>query len=165
MKPVLLVVDIQKQFFGVDPVMTQSLNNAIRYINAAIGLFRKKELPVIAIQHVAEAGGLVPGAEGFELPDELNVLPSDEHIHKHYGNAFNKTSLEAKLRELDVDTLIITGFCAEHCVLSTYRGAEDVDLTPIVLRGALASDNLEHIKFVENINEVISLGALRQVLG
>jgi nicotinamidase-related amidase len=51
----------------------------------------------------------------------LNILDSDVHIHKTYGNAFNKTSLEDELRKLGVDTVIITGFCAEYCVLSTYR--------------------------------------------
>ena len=87
------------------------------------------------------------------------------HIHKTYGNAFNKTPLQNKLQELGVDTVIITGYCAEYCVLSTCRGAKDLDLTPIILRGALASDIPENIKFVESINDVISYGALKTVLG
>jgi len=107
---------------------------------------------------------LVPGEEGFELPEELDILPSDLHIHKTYGNSFNKTSLGDKLRDLGVDTVIITGFCAEDCVLSTCRGAEDIDLTPIILRGALASGNLKNIKFVESINDIISYGVLKKML-
>ena len=165
MKPALLVIDIQNEFLKINPTMTQSIEDAIRYINAAIALFREKELPVICVQHMNEAGKLVPGAEGFELPEELGVLPSDLHIHKTYGNSFNKTSLEDELRNLDVDTVIITGFCAEYCVLSTYRGAQNVDLTPIMLRGALASDNVENIKFVESISDIISMGVLKKVLG
>jgi len=58
----------------------------------------------------------------------------------------------------------VTGFCAEYCVLSTYRGAKDLDLTPIILRDSLASDNAEHIRFVEEISETISLGALKTLL-
>jgi hypothetical protein len=50
-------------------------------------------------------------------------------------------------------------------VLSTYRGAWDVDLTPIMLRGALASTHPENIPFVERISDVISFGALKRVLG
>ena len=73
------------------------------------------------------------------LPDQLHILDSDVHIHKTYGNAFNKTPLTDELRQFGVDTVIITGFCAEYCVLSTCRGAEDQDLTPILLRGSLAS--------------------------
>jgi nicotinamidase-related amidase len=165
MKPALLVIDVQKEFFKSDPQTVQSLRDAIEYINAAIALFRAKNLPVICIQHVDEKEDLVPGKAGFELPEGLNILPSDTCIHKTYSNAFNKTSLQSKLHELQVDTVIITGFCAEYCVLSTYQGATDLDLTPILLRNSLASGSLENIKVVESICEIISYGALEKVLG
>ncbi len=164
MQPALLVIDVQKEFFKHSPITAQSLNEAIEYINAGIALFRQKGLPVICIQHQDEAENLVPGTEGFDLPAALNILPTDAHIHKTYGNSFNKTPLADKLQELGVDTVIITGFCAEYCVLSTCRGAEDVDITPIILRGSLASLNPKHIKFVESISDVISYGALKKIL-
>jgi nicotinamidase-related amidase len=164
MKPVLLVIDVQKEFFKLSPTTAQSLRDAIEYINAAIALFREKRLPIISIQHLDEEDQLVPGREGFDLPDELNVLPSDLHIHKTYGNSFNQTPLAGELRDLGVDTVIVTGFCAEYCVLSTYRGAKDLDLTPIILRGSLASGVPENIKFVESISDVISYGALKKML-
>ena len=164
MKPALLVIDVQKEFFKFSPTTARSLNDAMEYINAAIALFREKHLPVICIQHEDEAENLVPGQEGFELPEGLDIVPSDLHIHKTYGNAFVKTSLEDELRDLDVDTLIITGFSAEYCILSTYRGAEDLDLTPLILRGSLASGIAENIKFVESISNIISYGALKKVL-
>jgi len=164
MKPALLVIDVQKQFFKFGQTTAQSLDDAIEYINAAIELFREKELPIICIQHVDEGNGLVPGKEDFELPESLNVVPSDLHIHKTYGNSFNKTPLQQKLRELDIDTVIVTGFCAEYCVLSTYRGAQDLDFTPIILRGSLASSVPENIKFVESISDIISYGSLKKIL-
>jgi len=164
MKPALLVVDVQKKFFGIKPTMTQSLDDAIVLINAAIKAFREKGLPVICVQHMNEKEGLAPGEEEFDSPEKLDILPSDVHIHKTYGNSFNKTSLEEELRGLGVDTVIVTGFCAEYCVLSTYRGALDRDLTPIILRGSLASDKLKNIKFVESISDVISIGALKKML-
>ena len=164
MKPALLVIDVQKAFFRFSPITTQSLNDAMEYINAVIAVFREKQLPVICIQHMDEEEQLVPGAEGFELPEGLDILPSDSHIHKTYGNAFNKTLLAEELRGLGVDTVIITGFCAENCALSTYRGAQDLDLTPIIVRGSLASGNLKNIKFVESISDIISYGALKKIL-
>ena len=165
MKPALLVVDVQRKFYQSSPATAQSLNDAIEYINAAIALFRDKDLPIISVQHVDEAQHLVPGEEGFELPVGLDIRPSDLHIHKTYGNSFNKTALEHELRQLGVDTVIVTGFCAEYCVLSTYRGAQDLDLTPLILRGALASGVVENIKFVESVSDIISYGALKVVLG
>lgn len=165
MKLALLVIDVQKEFFTISPATAQSLKDAIEYINAAIALFREKGLPVICIQHKDKDEKLVPGEEGFDLPETLDILPSDLHIHKTYGNAFNQTSLEDELRELGVDTVIVTGFCAEYCVLSTARGAEDLDLTPIVLRGSLASGVPENIKFVESISNLVSYGVLKKVVG
>jgi len=164
MKPALLVIDVQKEFLKINDTTTKSLNEAIEYINVAIDLFRKKDLPVICIQHMVADEKLIPGEEGFDIPEKLEILSSDIHIHKTYSNSFNKTPLMEKLNVLGVDTVIITGFCAEYCTLSTYRGAIDLDLTPIILRGTLASVEPEHIKFVENISELITLGALTKLL-
>jgi len=164
MKPVLFVIDVQKEFFDISPTTTESLNDAIEYINAAIALFRKHGLPIICIQDMDEEDGRVPGNKSFDVPDHLNILPSDVHIHKAYGNAFNKTTLANELQSLGADTIIITGFSAAYCVLSTYRGAEDNDLTPIILRNAIASEVPEHIKFVETLSDIISYGALKKLL-
>ena len=165
MKPALLVIDVQNQFFHEDAVTTQSLERALEYINAAITLFRKKNLPVICIQHIDEDDHLMPGNEGFDLPETLQILSEDLHIHKTYGNAFNKTPLAEHLHGLGVDTIILTGFCAEYCVLSTYRGAQDQDFAPILLRNSLASVAPENIPFVERTNDLISYGALKKILG
>jgi nicotinamidase-related amidase len=156
---------VQKEFFKSDAQTAQSLNGAIEYINAAIALFRAKNLPIFCVQHIDEEDKLIPGVKGFDLPEGLQILPTDGSIHKTYSNAFNKTELQSKLNELDVDTVIISGFSAEFCVLSTYRGAKDLDLTPILLRGALASGNPKNIKFVESISDIISYGALKKILG
>lgn len=77
MNPALLVIDVQKAFFDLDPVTTQSLNDAIDYINATIELFREKQLPVICVQHIDEGDNLVPGQEGFDTPASMHVLPAD----------------------------------------------------------------------------------------
>jgi nicotinamidase-related amidase len=165
MRTALLVIDVQKQFFKSSPSTAQSLCAAIEYFNAAIAVFRERNLPVISVQHIDEEDNLVPGQEGFELPEKMDILPSDPHVHKAYSNSFNKTQLKETLDKFGIDTVVITGYCAEYCVLSTYRGAQDVDLTPIILRGALASGVPENIRFVESISNVISYGILKKVLG
>lgn len=164
MKPALLIIDMQKEFFSISPACSDSLNSAIEYMNAAIDLFRKKGYPVFVIQHKSEEQGLMPGKSGFDVIEGVKLEPQDIRIVKTYGNSFTKTELGEKLRELKVDTVVITGFCAEFCVLSTYRGAQDFDLKPIMLRSSLASSNSEHIKFVEEISETISYGALKALL-
>jgi nicotinamidase-related amidase len=164
MKPALIVIDIQKDFFHISDITTQSLHAAIEVINAAIALFREKGFPVISIQHIEEADGLKPGSPGFDLPDELEIAADDLHIHKYYGNAFNKTGLADHLHTLQADPLILAGFCAEFCVLSTYRGALDQDFKPIMLQGGLASETPENIHFVEQISDGVTYGALKNLL-
>ncbi len=164
MKPALLVIDLQKQFFSLNQTCSDSLKSAIEYVNEAILLFRKKDFPIVAIQHKNEAEGLKLGNADFEVHESVKLEEQDLRIIKTYGNAFTKTCLAEKLRESGVDTVILTGFCAEQCVLSTYVGAEDNDFTPIILRSAIASDNPEHIRFVEAISNIVSIGALRKML-
>lgn len=163
MKAALLVVDVQKEFFK-DPATARSLNDAIEYINSAIALFRSKGLPVICVQHSDDVSNMVPGTDYFGLPDSLNVMASDIHIVKTYGNSFNKTPLAATLKKLGIDSVVISGYCAEYCVLSTYRGALDLDLKPMLLRNGLASGKPENIKFVENVNDIVSYGALKALI-
>jgi nicotinamidase-related amidase len=164
LKPALFIIDVQNRFFKISQASADSLNNAIEYINVAIGLFRKKNLPIFVIHHKSEEENLAPGTPDFEVSERLKLEAQDPRIIKTYGNSFAKTGLAEKLKELGVDTVIVTGFCAEYCVLSTYRGAEDLDFKPIILRGAIASDNAEHIRFVEEITETISYGALKTLL-
>ena len=66
MKPALLVIDIQNAFLDISSVMTQSINEAIRYTNAAIDLFREKELPIIAVQQTQRTA--TGSTQGFEPP-------------------------------------------------------------------------------------------------
>ncbi|PKN99182.1 MAG: isochorismatase [Chloroflexi bacterium HGW-Chloroflexi-4] len=162
MKPALLVIDIQNQFFKEDPDTAKSLESAVNYfILPTITLFHEKKLPVVFVQHMEKDEGIVPGVEGFEMPDSFDVQPDDLRITKTYNNAFIKTDLHAQLQALGVDTLIVTGYCAEWCILSTLRGAWDLDYKAIVLLGAIASGSKEGISFVENYHASISLGALQ----
>lgn len=164
MRQALLVIDMQKNFFNRNHVYRDSLDSAVECINAAIRLFRSKGLPIVVIQHKCEEQNLVPDKTGFDVHESVKIEPRDIHIVKTYGNSFTKTDLAEKLRASKVDTVVLTGFCAENCVLSTYRGAQDLDFTPILLRGSLASPNAEHIRFVEEITEIISYGALNALL-
>ncbi len=164
MKPALLVIDVQKEFFTENSATAAALQVAADYINFAIGLFREKKLPVICIQHMNPEDHLVPGQPGFDLPEILNILPTDPHIHKTYSNAFNKTSLAEMLQKEGVDTVVITGFAAEGCVTATCRGAKDLDLTAIILRGSIVGGKPEFVPFVEATHEIISYRALAKAL-
>ena len=162
MKPALLVIDVQKAYFN--KTSTEPLEDAIEYINAAIDIFRAKELPVVAILHMDKQNGHIPGSEGFDFPDSVKTKPEDLHIHKEYSNAFAHTPLAEELNKMGVDTIVITGYLAEGCVLATYKGAPEHGFVPIILRNSIASPNGENARFVENISNLISYGALAKFL-
>ena len=161
MKMALLVIDLQKAYY---PEAAASMDSACRYINGILPLFRAKGLPVVWIQHVDEGDGAVEGKPGFDLIDALKPLAGEIRVSKRYNNSFNKTSLASILAEAGVETVVVAGYCAEHCVLSTYRGAKDLDLTPVLLRGAIASGDAENLAFVEKVNDLVSYSFLAKVL-
>ena len=157
-----MIIDMQKEFY-VGKTVSQ-MDSATEYINAVIPLFEEKGLPIIWVQDVDEGDGVVPGTDGFEFIESLKPRADSIRIHKKYGNSFNKTDCDKILKEQGIDTVVITGFCAEYCVLSTYRGAKDLDYFPVILKNGIASTEESHKEFVENISETITYGMLKKML-
>jgi nicotinamidase-related amidase len=162
MKLALMVIDMQKEFYRGEIV--SQMDRAAEYINHVIPMFEKKGLPIIWVQDVDEGDGVVPGTDGFEFIDALQPKPDAIRIHKTYGNSFNKTDVDEILKKHGVDTVIMTGFCAEFCVLSTYRGAKDLDYFPVILKNGIASGEESRKHFVEDISETITVGVLTKLL-
>jgi len=162
MKFALLIIDLQKAYYRGEAV--ESMELACEYINEMIPRFRKAGCPVIWIQDEDRESGVVPGTEGYDLIDVLKPGKKDYRVNKTYSNSFNKTDLVEILRKEGVDTPVLSGYAAEFCVLSTYRGAKDLDLTPVLLKGGIASGRKDAVSFVSSISETISYGILSKVL-
>ena len=163
MKLGLLVIDLQKAYYRGEAAA--SMDAACEYINEVLPRFREAGAPVVWVQHRDDGQGVVPGAPGFEFVDKLQPLPGEHRIVKTYGNSFNKTDCAEWLRKAGVDTVVVTGYCAENCVLSTCRGAEDLDFLPVILRNGIASRNARNKAFVESITEIVSYEFLERILG
>ena len=162
MKLALLVVDMQKEYFkGAN---LDSMSSASEHINEVLGYFRQAGEKVVWIQDQDDEDGVVPGTTGFEIIDSLTPLDDELLIVKKYGNAFNKTKLDEVLKKAGVDSLIVSGYCAEYCVLSTYRGALDCDYTPFLLKNGVASGSLDKLKLVESISDTVTYNFLKKVL-
>jgi nicotinamidase-related amidase len=157
-----MVIDMQKEFHVGETA--KQMDSAAGYINAVIPMFEKAGLPIIWVQDVNEEDGVVPGKDGFEFIDSLQPKPNAIRIHKTYGNSFNKTDVDKILKEHGVDTVVMTGFCAEFCVLSTYRGAKDLDYFPVILKDGIASINESRKQFVEEISETMTYGVLAKLI-
>lgn len=161
MKPALLLIDLQKAWY--QSTTWESMDRATSLLLGLKNDFDRMKWPVYFIQHENSQQGIVAGTEGFEW---ISPIQPDPHLcfTKRYGNAFNQTNLYEQVQKDGVDTLIIGGYRAENCILSTYRGALDLDLVPILLRGAIAGPIQERIDFVEAMSECVSPLALRKLL-
>ena len=163
-KPALLVIDVQTAFLMTRSAV-KSLERATWYINAAIALFREKNLPVDLHASISNPneGFTQRVSEGFQVHKDIDIVLTSPH-HQDLWQRLQQDRPGQPAADLGVDTLVITGYMAEGCVLSTYRGALDVDLTPIILRGSIVSHTPEHEKFVETIGNLVTIGALRKFL-
>jgi len=163
-KPGLFVLDVQNRFFEMGETTRKSLEAAVPYIQGALQLFRNRGLPVFWVQHEIRENESEEETRGFALPNFFQTLPEDVRIVKKTGSMFLETPLAQILHQREVDTLIITGFSAEHCVLASIMAATDLGFFPVILRGALASGSPENIPFVERIQNIVSFDVLARFL-
>lgn len=162
MKPALMIIDMQKEYFSGES--KESMINASEYINEVLDYFRDKKLPVIWVQDIDKDCEVIPGADGFEVIDLLKRKDEEISIYKEYGNTFNKTECGTILKNNDVDVIFMAGYCAENCVLSTYRGSLDLDFTPFLIKNAIASGDQENLIFVEKICDTVPYNMISKIL-
>lgn len=156
-----LIIDMQKAFVD-NPKSCGSIQDALEYINETSKLFREAKMPVILIQD--EEAGEGPESEGYALMDQLLVEESDYRISKFHSNAFWDTGLEALLKKLEVEFLVISGFAAEYCVLFTYNGAVERNYNVSILQHGIGGFDPMQIKETHHIRPSISYEAVQYIL-
>jgi nicotinamidase-related amidase len=82
---------------------------------------------------------LRPGQPGNEIKEIVRPLPSEPVTEKLATSASIGYDLESQLRAAKIDTLIIVGIAAEHCVSTTTRMAANLGFTTFVVSDATAS--------------------------
>jgi len=65
----------------------------------------------------------VAGTKGAQVIDELKPCETDYVIHKRRYSAFFATDLDVLLRELGIDTLVLTGLVTNVCIQHTAADA------------------------------------------
>jgi nicotinamidase-related amidase len=124
-KAALIVIDIQNDYFPGGKFPLWNVEAALANIEWAIAEAQARNIPVILVQHVADAAkGPAPffnaGSEGVELHPRIRAAaPNAPIVTKSHADAFFQTSLEATLRELGVDELLVCGMMTQNCVTHT----------------------------------------------
>jgi nicotinamidase-related amidase len=124
-KAALIVIDIQNDYFPGGKFPLWNAEGALANIEQALAEAQARKIPVILVQHVADAAkGPAPffnaGSEGVELHPHIKAAAPDAPVvTKSHADAFFETSLEATLRELGVDELLVCGMMTQNCVTHT----------------------------------------------
>ena len=145
MKTALLLIDIQNDYFPGGKMALQGTKEASDNAAALLSMFRRQQLAVIHIQHVAAHAGatfFLPDTEGVAI--HASVAPQDNEtiIRKHYPNSFRQTGLLEHLKQHQIGQLVIAGMMTHMCIDSTTRAACDLELTLQLAHDACATKAL-----------------------
>jgi nicotinamidase-related amidase len=138
----LVMVDCQNTYrHGI--MQLSQVEPAINEAQKLLQLARDLNIPIIHIQHDAGVGTPYDlTAEIGQISDEVAPKKGEIVITKNYPNAFIATTLQAQLKALNIENLVIAGFMTHMCVNSTARGAFNLGFKPTVVASACATRSL-----------------------
>ena len=138
----LIMVDCQNTYrHGV--VQLTNIEPAILEAKKLLEMARDLNVPIIHIQHDAGVGSPYDvSAEIGAISAEVAPKNGEDVIIKNYPNAFIATDLEAKLKALGIENVVLAGFMTHVCINSTARGAFNLGFKPTVVASACATRSL-----------------------
>ena len=138
----LIMVDCQNTYrHGV--MQLTNVEPAIIEAQKLLQMARDLKVPIIHIQHDAGVGSPYDiTAEIGAISDEVAPKNGEAVVVKNYPNAFWHTNLEAQLKSLGIENVVIAGFMTHVCINSTARGAFNLGFKPTVIASACATRSL-----------------------
>lgn len=158
--PTLLIIDMQEDFLR-HPELTLRRGPLVRAITELVEAFRARSQAVVWIKQEFEAdlsdaylemkrrniAVVLKGSPGAELLPELGVRSDEQVVVKKRYSAFFGTDLEAQLG--GDAPLVVAGVNTHACVRMTVIDAYQRDLSVIVARDGVASNDPEHGRMTE----------------
>ncbi|MBN9605812.1 MAG: cysteine hydrolase [Actinomycetales bacterium] len=146
MAPLLLVIDIQNDYFdgGAHPLVGSAA--AGEAAGRAIARFRAAGAEVIHVRHSwdePDAPYLRTGTPGAEIHASVRPAEGETVIVKEHPNAFLETDLGAQLAARGTRELVVAGMMTSMCVDATVRAALDLGFEVTLLADACAAPDLE----------------------
>jgi nicotinamidase-related amidase len=138
-KTALIIIDVQG---GLDDPSLGKRNNPQAESNMArlLAEWRARRRPIFHVQHMSTHPNspLRPDQPGNAIKRIVAPQGGEPIIQKRVNNAFVGTDLEARLREENIQSVVIVGLTTEHCVSTTARMAGDLGFTTFVVADATA---------------------------
>jgi nicotinamidase-related amidase len=132
----LLVVDVQNDVVA----KAHRRDEVIANIRALVERARAELVPVIWVQHASDE--LPENSEGWRYVPELMREQSEPLVHKHYGDSFEDTTLEAELAQRGVGRLVVTGAQTDACIRATLHGAFTRGYDTVLVSDAHTTEDL-----------------------
>jgi nicotinamidase-related amidase len=113
----LLVVDVQN---GV-VAEAHDRDAVVANIGSLVDKARQEQVPIVWVQHSDEQ--LARESDEWRIVPELTPGNAELLVEKHYGDAFEDTTLETVLSGISVGRLVVVGAQTDACIRSTLHGA------------------------------------------
>ena len=131
----LILVDLQNSI--IKQQLAHPIDKVLNNVNLLIDAFRKKELPIVAVnvnpngaawtKTRREVKSPAPaGDDWYKLTDQINITETDIHITKHTWNAFFETALNDQLKKREVTGIVLAGISTSIGVEGTARAASEL---------------------------------------
>ena len=141
----LVIVDMQNKFVLRHDDMARQHDEPVARMNELAAMFREAGRPVI---HVRFIGGnehhRYEGPNADEFIGEMVIGKDDIVIEKHHMNCFRESGLADAVKSRGCDAVLLAGTVTQYCVISTYFGAFDYELTPYISTDACISTKDEY---------------------
>lgn len=175
----LIIVDLQRDFLPGGALPVPQGDEVVPVINAYIGLFKDKGLPIVATRdwhppnHCSfkDRGGPwpphcvqgTPGAQfapGLELPPDALIVSKATDPQEEAYSGFQGTDLHERLKSMGVRRLFVGGLATDYCVLSTVKDALSLGYRVFLLRDAVRAVDAHPGDGDRAVEEMVSLGAV-----
>ena len=142
----LLVIDMQKGSF-TSKTPRFDTDGVVRRINELTLIYRHKGYPVFIIQHDGTGSGeFEKNSWEWENLDALIVESDDIRIDKYANDIFYNSKLQARLTEMNVTELLVTGCATDFCVESSVQSALTKDFNITVVSNGHTTGERPHLK-------------------
>lgn len=138
MTQALILIDIQQ---GFDDAAWGARNNPDAEMRAdeLLSAWRTRRAPVIHIRHVSVQPGSPLVGAGSAFKPEVTPLDGEMIFEKSVNSAFIGTGLEAHLRSIGAERLVLCGLTTPHCVSTSARMAANLGFDVVLAHDACAA--------------------------
>lgn len=183
-RPALLVVDFIEGFTNPASPFGGPWDDAVERTAELLRIAHRRNVPAVfttvefdpsdveenlLIRKAPAVAALARGSAWTSVDNRLPRHPSDVVVSKKHGSAFFGTDLAARLRAMQIDTLLLAGCVTSGCVRASAVDAAQCGFRPLVVREAVGdrsplANETNLLDIEARYGDVVSIDQARQYL-